>query len=74
MEHPRPYSDTDLAVWLDLLRKKSDGEKITAIFDLIEIAREMADATDREIFLRNAALHLTGDTLIRAYPWDPQGS
>lgn len=86
MQHPRPYSDTDpaaLAVWLDLLRKKSDGEKIAAVFDLIDIAHAMAEmgvrsrfpgANDREVFLRTAALHLSRDEMIRAYQWDPLDS
>ncbi len=83
MQHPRPYSDTDpaaMAVWLDLLRKKSDSEKIAAVFELIDFAREMAqigvrsrypNAGDREIFLRTAALYLSRDEMIRAYHWDP---
>ncbi len=86
MRHPRPYSDTNPAameVWLDALRKKSDGDKIAAVFDLIGLAWEMAEmgvrsrypnATDREVFLRTAALHLSRDEMIRAYRWDPQGS
>jgi hypothetical protein len=86
MQHPRPYSDTDpaaMAVWLDLLRKKSEGEKLTALFDLIGFAWDMAEigvrsrypnASDREVFLRTAALHLSRDEMIRAYRWDPQSS
>jgi hypothetical protein len=86
MQHPRPYSDTDpaaMAVWLDVLRKKSDGEKIAAVFELTAFAWEMAEigvrsrypgAGDREVFLRTAALHLSRDQMIRAYQWDPQGS
>ena len=83
MPHPRPYSDTDpaaLEAWLAVLRKKSDGEKLEALFDLIGLAWEMAeigvrsrypDASDREVFLRTAALHRTRDEMIRAYHWDP---
>ena len=83
MQHPRPYSDTDpaaMAVWLDLLRSRSDDQKIAALFELIGFAWEMAEmgvrsrypnATDREVFLRTAALHRSRDEMIRAYQWDP---
>lgn len=86
MQHPRPYSDTDpaaLAVWLNLLRSRSEGERLAALFELIGFAWEMAEigvrlrhphAGDREVFLRTAALHLSRDEMIRAYQWDPQGS
>lgn len=86
MQHPRPYSDTDpaaLAVWVNLLQNRSDGEKTAALFDLIGFAWEMAEsgvrsrypsASDREIFLRTAALRLSRDEMIRAYQWDPLGS
>ena len=86
MQHPRPYSDTDpaaMAVWINLLRKRSDGEKIAALFELIGFAWEMAEigarsrypnASDREIFLRTAALHLSRDEMMRAYHWDPLGA
>ena len=72
-----------MAVWIDLLRKKSDGEKIAAVFELIDLACEMAEigvrsrypqASDREVFLRTAALRLSRDEMIRAYQWDPLGS
>jgi hypothetical protein len=46
MQQPRPYSDTDpaaMAVWLDLLRRKSDGEKLEALFDLIGFAWDIAE-------------------------------
>ncbi|HEY1240040.1 MAG TPA: hypothetical protein VGF16_05760 [Bryobacteraceae bacterium] len=84
MQQSRPYSDTDpaaMTVWLEVLRKKSDSEKIAALFELIGIAWEMAEtgvrsrypnASDREIFLRTAALRLSRDEMIRAYQWDPQ--
>ena len=86
MQHPRPYSDTDpaaMAVWLNLLRRRSDSEKIAAVFELIGFAWDMAesgvrsrypDAGEREVFLRTAALHLTREEMIRAYHWDPLGS
>jgi len=30
------------------------------------------DASEREIFLRSAALRLSRDLMIRAYGWDPE--
>ena len=84
MQHPPAYSDTDpqaMEVWLELLRKMSDGEKIASVFELIHFARKMAEAGvrsrypaagDREVFLRTAALYLSRDEMIRAYQWDPQ--
>ena len=84
MKYPQPYSDTApqaIEVWLELLRKMSDGEKTASVFELIRFAREMAEtgvrfrhpcAGNREVFLRTAALHLSRDEMIRAYQWDPQ--
>ena len=84
MRHPPPYSDTDpqaLAVWFETLRKQSPGEKIAAVFELTAMAWEMAErgvrsryptASDREVFLRTAALHLSREEMIRAYQWDPK--
>jgi hypothetical protein len=83
MEHPQPYSDTDpraMEVWINLLRKKSPGEKIAAVFELTELARQMTErgvraqypeADEREIFLRTAARWLSREDMIRAYDWDP---
>jgi hypothetical protein len=84
MRHSEPYSDTDpqaMAVWVDLLRKQSAGEKIAAVFELTALAWEMAErgvrarypnASEHEVFLRTAALHLSREEMIRAYQWDPQ--
>jgi hypothetical protein len=84
VEHPLPYHDTDpraMEVWLDLLRKKPAGEKIKATLDLSGFALNMAEAgvrarypqaSEREVFLRTAALHLNCDLLKRAYGWDPK--
>ena len=66
---------------MEVLRRMSDGEKITSVFELIHFARMMAEtgvrsrypaAGDREVFLRTAALYLSRDEMIRAYQWDPQ--
>ena len=85
MQHPRPYSDTDpkvLAVWLNMLRKRSGEDKIAGVFDLMGFAREITemgvrsrypDASDREVFLRSAALYLSREQMICAYHWDPRG-
>lgn len=84
MRHSEPYSDTDpqaMAVWVNLLRNQSVGEKIAAVFELTALAWGMAErgvrsrypeASEREVFLRTAALHLTREEMIRAYQWDPQ--
>ena len=84
MRHSEPYSDTDpeaMAVWVNLLRKQSAAEKIAAVFELTALAWDMAErevrsryanAGEREVFLRTAALHLSREEMIRAYQWDPQ--
>jgi len=84
MRDSEAYSDTDpqaLQVWLNLLRKMSPSEKIATVFDLTRFARGMAElgvrsrypnASEREVFLRTAALYLSREQMIRAYQWDPQ--
>jgi hypothetical protein len=81
--HPANFSDTDpqaLDVWLNVIRKKTPGERILMAFELTDFALKMAesgvrarypDAPEREIFLRCAALRLPRDLMIRAYGWDP---
>jgi hypothetical protein len=70
-----------MAVWVETLRNQSAGEKIAAVFELTVMAWDMAErgvrsrypnASEREVFLRTAALHLSRDEMIRAYQWDPQ--
>jgi hypothetical protein len=82
--HPPALTDTDPKahqVWMDLLRSKSPGERIAIAFNLTEFALQMAEsgvrarypgASEREIFLRCAALRLPRDLMIRAYGWDPE--
>lgn len=82
--HPAEFSDTDpraMEVWLGLLRGKTPGERIAMAFDLTDFAIRMAEsgvrsrypeASEREIFLRAAALRLPRDLMIRAYGWDPE--
>ena len=84
MDHPQPYSDTDpraMEVWLDLLRKKPPGDKIATALDFSDFVFHMSEmgvriqypqATEREVFLRAAARHLSRDLMIRAYGWDPE--
>jgi len=82
---PQPlYSDTTpeaLSVWLELLRKMPEGEKLASVFEMIDFARQMAaagvrmrypEASDGEVDLRVAALYLNREEMIRVYRWDPQ--
>jgi len=66
---------------MDLLRSKTPDERIAIAFRLTEFALQMAEsgvrtrhpgASEREIFLRCAALRLPRDLMIRAYGWDPE--
>ena len=84
MTHPEEFTDTDprvMDVWLEMLREKTPGERIAMAFGLSEFAIKMSEssqraahpgATDREIFLRAAALRLPRDLMVRAYGWDPE--
>lgn len=69
-----------MEVWLGLLRQKTTGERIEMALELTDFALRMAEsgvrvrypgASEREIFLRAAALRLPRDLMIRAYGWDP---
>lgn len=76
--------DTDpraMEIWLGLLRRKTPGERIAIAFDLSDFAVRLSEsgvrarfpeASEREIFLRSAALRLPRDLMIRAYGWDPE--
>jgi hypothetical protein len=84
-QHPAEFADTDpraMEVWLELLRRKTPGERIATAFDLTDFALRMAEsgvrvhhpeASEREVFLRAAALRLPRDLMIRAYGWIPSG-
>jgi len=70
-----------MEVWLGLLRGKTPGERIEMVFELTDFALRMAesgvrvrhpDASEREVFLRSAALRLPRELMIRAYGWDPE--
>jgi hypothetical protein len=81
--HPAEFADTDprvMEVWLRQLREKTPGERIAMAFALTDFALRMAEsgvrarhpeASEREIFLRAAALRLPRELMIRAYGWDP---
>jgi hypothetical protein len=82
--HPPDFTDTDpraMEVWLGVLRAKTPGERIDVALNLTDFALRMAEsgvranhphASEREIFLRAAALRLPRDLMIRAYGWDPE--
>jgi hypothetical protein len=83
IRHPADFTDTDpraMEVWLGVLRGKTPGERIAVALNLTDFALRMAEsgvranhphASDREIFLRAAALRLPRELMIRAYGWDP---
>lgn len=83
-QHSEEFTDTDpraMEVWLELLRGKTPGEKIEMAFGLTDFALRMAEsgvrvnyplASEREVFLRTAALRLPRDLMIKAYGWDPE--
>jgi hypothetical protein len=82
--HPEDFTDTDpraMEVWLNVLRGRTPEERIAMVFELTDFATRMAEAgvrarypeaSEREIFLRTAALRLPRDLMIRAYGWDPE--
>ncbi len=82
--HPPEFQDTDPAameVWLELLRKKTPGEKLAAVLgasDLLLACYEMGvrrqhpGASEMEIRARVAARHLPRELVIAAYGWDPE--
>jgi hypothetical protein len=84
MMHPEDFTDTDpraMEVWLELLRQKAPGERLSATLGLADLALKMAEAgvrkahpqaPDQEVFLRVASRHLPRELMIRAYGWDPE--
>lgn len=81
--HPPEFQDTDPAVmkvWIELLRKKTPGEKLAAVLtasDLVLAFYEMGvrrlhpDAGEDEVRARVAARHLPRELVAAAYGWDP---
>ena len=75
--------DTDpkvLAVYIQLLRDMTPGERTARIFELSAFQENLQrasvrsmypDADDHEVFLRVAARRLDRETMIRVYNWDP---
>lgn len=70
-----------MEVWVELQRRMSPGDKISAVFSLNQIVLAMGEAGERlahpeagerEIFLRAAARRLGRDLMIRVYGWDPE--
>jgi hypothetical protein len=81
--HSPEFSDTDpraMEAWLEILRGKTVGERLEMTLRMSEFAFRLAEAgvrarhpeaSEREVFLRAAALRLPRDLMIRAYGWDP---
>jgi hypothetical protein len=84
MFHPPEFADTSpeaMDVWLELQRLKTPGEKLALVFEASQLVLQMYEmgvrrlhpaADDREVLLRVAARHLSRETMIRAYGWDPE--
>lgn len=84
MRHPPGISDTDplaMEVWMGLIRAKSPEARLEMAFQMTDFVLRMTEsgvraryplASEREIFLRCAALRLPRDLMIRAYNWDPE--
>lgn len=76
--------DTDpqaLEVFYELQRRRTPEQKLADVFDLSEglfglamtgVRLRYPAASEREVFLRAAALRLPRDLMIRAYGWDPE--
>lgn len=70
-----------MEIWLAALRAKTHGERLLMVFEMSEFAVKMSEAglrarhpeaSEREMFLRSAALRLPRDLMIRAYGCDPE--
>ncbi len=82
--HPEQYTDTDpqaMAVWLELLRSKTPGERIDSALQLSELALRVNEAgvrsrhpnaSDEEVRARVAASHLPRELVRAAYGWHPE--
>ena len=69
-----------MEVWLNVLRSKKPGERIAMSLAMTEFAIRVSEsgmrarypnASEREVFLRAAALRIPRELMIRAYGWDP---
>ena len=80
------WSDTSpeaMKVFIELHRKMSVPDKLATVLQMSEMVLRLAavgvrerypQASDREVFLRTAALHLPRELMIRAYGWHPDFS
>jgi hypothetical protein len=85
MTHPEEFTHTSpqaMEIWLDILRNKKPGERMAMALQLTEFAIRVSEsgvrarypnASEREVFLRAAALRIPRDLMIHAYGWDPDG-
>ena len=85
MTHPDEFTDTSsqaMEVWLNVLRNKKPGERMAMALAMTEFAIRVSEsgvrarypnASEREVFLRAAALRIPRDLMMRAYGWDPEG-
>lgn len=85
----KPHADVDfardtsaeaLAVFYEIQRKRTVGQKLADVFDLSEGLFETAKAgirlrypevDEREVFLRAVASRVSRELMIQAYGWDP---
>ena len=77
------YSDTDpraLEVFIELHRQMPPAKKLQTVLEMSKVVMGFAamgvrqrhpGASEREVFLRTAALHLPRELMIRAYGWHP---
>ena len=76
----RDTSAEALAVFYEIQRKQTVGQKLVDVFDLSEglfetvkagIRLRYTEADEREVFLRAVASRVSRELMIRAYGWDP---
>jgi hypothetical protein len=77
------FADTDrktLAVFVQLHREMTPGQRLAQVFELCEFQQSLQRASvqrlypaadEQEVFLRVAARSLGRDLMIKAYNWDP---
>ena len=77
------WSDTTpeaMKVFVELHRRMPVAQKLQMVFEISKmvlglsaggVRQRYPQASEREIFLRTAALHLPRELMIRAYGWHP---
>jgi hypothetical protein len=77
-------SDTDpraAEAQLAVFRRMSPSDKVRAVFQLTDMVLRLSEAgvrqrypaaSEREVFLRAAAIRLGRETVARVYGWDPE--